>query len=185
MRKTEEAGFVRSALTGRRGYLVDSYLLLKYVYAPFLLAVIVVTLCASCAIPKRMARETRRIGGHFSMQVSIADDANLNQPIAVDLVLVKDNDLLKQFSQLPATAWFEKRDQLMRDHEKKVQLVSWEWVPGQVVSEVELKIDPSITGAVLFARYSTPGDHRAVLSSFGPSQLSLDKEDFSYQPRKG
>ena len=185
LRKTEEKAFVKRALAVRGGYLVDSYLLLKYLYAPFLLVLFGLILWTGCSVPKRMARETRRIGGRFSMQVSVADDANLNQPIAVDLVLVKDGELLKQFSQLPATAWFEKRDQFLRDHAKKVDLVSWEWVPGQVVSEVELKIEPSITGAVIFARYSTPGDHRAVLSSFGPSQLSLDKEDFSYQPRKG
>jgi len=180
--KMMKAAFANHATLSRKGYIVDKHLRLKYVYGPFLLTVI---LFSSCAVPKHLARETRRIGGHFSMQVSIADNANLNQPIAVDLVLVKDKDLLKQFSQLPATAWFDKRDQLMRDHAAKVELVSWEWVPGEVVPEVELKINPSIDGAVIFARYSTPGDHRAVLSSFGPSQLSLDKEDFSYQPRKG
>lgn len=173
---------IHEAISSRKGYRVDNPLLLKYVYAPFLLSVI---LLSGCAIPKKMARETRRIGGHFSMQVSIADDANQNQPIAVDMVLVKDDKLLKKLSEMPATAWFEKRDQLMRDFGPKVELVSWEWVPGQVVSAVELKINPAIIGGVIFARYSTPGDHRAVLTSFGPSQLSLDKEDFSYQPRKG
>ncbi len=183
LRMTREAAFVNRALTRRKAYVVDSYLLLKYVYAPFLLAVIVCN--SGCGIAGKMARQTRRIGGHFSMQVAVADNANQNQPIAVDLVLVKDKKLLAKFSELPSTAWFDKRDQIMRDNAKKVDLVSWEWVPGQVVSEVDVKIDPSITGAVIFARYSTPGDHRAILSSFGPSQLSLDKEDFSYQPRKG
>jgi type VI secretion system protein len=161
---------------------VDIGRLLKYCGGPFLLSIL---LFSGCGVSKHIARETRRVGGHFSLQVAVSDKANKNQPIAVDLVLVKDNEVMKLLQQIPAAAWFDKRDQFLRDHGKKVEITSWEWVPGEVIPEVEMKISPAVTGAIIFAHYSTPGDHRAVITSFGPSELNLDEEDFSYQPRKG
>ncbi|HEY0006756.1 MAG TPA: hypothetical protein VGB17_18380, partial [Pyrinomonadaceae bacterium] len=71
----------------------------------------------------------------LDLRVDVAQQANNNNPIAVDLVLVSDKKLLKELLKLSAAEWFEKRHQFRLDYPKETGLNagSWEWVPGQVV----------------------------------------------------
>src|SRR2546423_2735476 len=84
--------------------------------------------------------EPRALGqSKLVMKVNVSPQANNNNPIALDLVLVKDKKLLKELMKISAKEWFEKRNQYRLDYPKETGLStgSWEWVPGQVV-----KIDP-------------------------------------------
>lgn len=69
------------------------------------------------------------------VRTDIVPVANGNQPVAVDLVLVRDKDLTKKLATLSATDWFQGRAQFLRDYPdpKDLRVIHREWVPGQVI----------------------------------------------------
>jgi hypothetical protein len=101
----------------------------------------------------------------LSVRVHVLPEANGGNPVALDLLLVSDKNLLKELQKMTATDWFAKRNQIILDHPKEGQLVvrQWEWVPGQVIPPDRLKVPPEIKAAVVFANYFNPGEHRAVI----------------------
>lgn len=96
-----------------------------------------------------------------TVELSVAERANRDTPVAVDLVLVGDKDLFPQILALSAAEWFAGRDQWLRDHSSDLQVFSWELVPGQTLPRDRLsgKRDEHF-GALVFANYLTPGPHR-------------------------
>jgi type VI secretion system protein len=105
-------------------------------------------------------------------RVDISPQANNNNPIALDLVLVKNKDLFKELMKISASEWFEKRNQYRLDYPKEIGLSagSWEWVPGQVVTIDPMPFKEKFAGGLIFANYFSPGAHRAVIN---PSKLVL------------
>lgn len=107
-------------------------------------------------------------------------DANRDRPIALDLVLVKDEMALAQLTSLPAGDWFRRRAQFERDFPDGLAVVSWEPVPGLTLPETEL--DPDATaGAIaglIFADYATPGEHRVRLETGQSVTVRLMRDDF-------
>ena len=131
------------------------------------------------SLPVKLVRTaTGRGAEELRLQVTVAQNANQNTPVAVDLVMVADKDLLKQISGMTAVQWFGKRSQIQRDYTKKVEFKSWEWVPG-TQAPVSVPLLNGLKGAVLFADYSTPGDHRAILDPRRSSAISLLETDFT------
>ncbi|MFL6446756.1 MAG: hypothetical protein ACJ746_03600 [Bryobacteraceae bacterium] len=119
-----------------------------------------------------------------SVAVSIARDANRNQPVAVDIVEIDDKDLSKDVAKMTATDWFQKRDQIKQDFPKPKSLSvrSWEWVPGQIVPDIKVPMRRRPRLIVVFANYSTPGPHRATLDPAKASTLLLTREDLKAAP---
>ena len=113
------------------------------------------------------------------MKVYVAPNANQNNPVALDLVLVKDKKLLKELMKLSASEWFQKRNQYRLDYPKEIGLGagSWEWVPGQVVASIPLK--HRFAGGIIFANYSTPGAHRASINLRKSVLVNLGEEGFT------
>lgn len=148
-----------------------------------LLLVLSVTL-SGCGAALRSARRASHVRGELTMSVQVAPEANHNSPIAVDVLVVEDKDVLKLVSAMPASEWFEKRTDFERTHPNKIQLKSWEWVPGQVVDRVTVSGTGVANGVVLFANYLTKGDHRAVLPQGGRIAITFSADDFVIgQPR--
>ena len=96
------------------------------------------------------------------LRTNIVPAANNNSPIAVDLVLIRDKDLLKEIPKLSAHDWSQRRQQYLRDYPGSKQLVDyrWEWVPGQQIDCSTLVLSPKPKAIYLFADYATKGDHR-------------------------
>ena len=117
----------------------------------------------------------------LKMRVHISPDANNNNPIALDLVLVKDKKLLNELGKMTAAEWFEKRDQLRRDYPKERDLGNrrWEWVPGQVVVINPIPLESKFAGGIIFANYFTPGAHRALINPRKPFVINLGAKDIS------
>jgi type VI secretion system protein len=135
----------------------------------------------SACVPKAIRPASKLV-----IKVNISPQANNNNPVALDLVLVKNKKLLKELMKISAGDWFEKRNQYRLDYPKEIGLNagSWEWVPGQVV-----KIDPmpfkyKVAGGLIFARYFTPGTHRAVVDPGKPIVITLGAEDLVVTPEK-
>ena len=105
-------------------------------------------------------------------------NANLNSAIAVDVVLVYNDELLGALAKLPAQKYFEASDQLRLDNPSLLDVWRWELVPGQVVEDFKLETDKGKAfGGLVFANYLTPGDHRVKIPPSGDIKILLAKDD--------
>ena len=140
-------------------------------------ALVLLTAC----IPKAI-----RPASKLTVKVNVSREANNNNPVALDLVLVKSKKLLKELMKIPASEWFEKRNQYRLDYPKETGLNagSWEWVPGQVVKLDPLSFKDKFAGGLVFANYLTPGAHRAVIDPSKPVEITLGAKEIVVTPEK-
>ncbi len=132
--------------------------------------------------PSWLYRTTRSvIGGRIDIKVEIAENANQNSPIAVDLVVVYDEKLMEELMGMTADDWFAKRSQKRRDYLDGAGFDSWgwEWVPGQKVPVQRLPLKPAAIGGVIFAKFVTPGAHRNRINPFDDVTIFLREDDFA------
>jgi type VI secretion system protein len=120
----------------------------------------------------------------FTIQVNVSENANQNNPIPMDFVIVDDKKLVKEVARLSSKDWFERRTQVQRDFPGKLTVASWEWVPGQHAGPISVDINRDIKAGFLFAQYQNGGDHRAVVDVRAPIVVTCSAEDFNVQPLK-
>lgn len=122
----------------------------------------------------------------LEVKVHISPAANNNNPVAVDLVLVKDKKLLIELMKMSASDWFEKRHQVELDYPKETELDAgrWEWVPGQQVKVDRVPVDMEIAGGVVFAKYFNAGTHRAPFDPRKGILITLADENLCVQSLK-
>jgi len=120
------------------------------------------------------------------LKTDITPAANQNQPIAVDVLLVRDKDLIKKLMTLTAADWFERRSQFARDYPDRKDLIVYhrEWVPGQIIPCSSIPLSPTPKATILFANYFSKGDHRARLVNGKSAAIHLLDEDFEIIPAK-
>lgn len=105
-------------------------------------------------------------------------DANQNSAIAVDLVLVYNQDLLKTVGKMSAAAYFSSSRQLLLDNPSLLDIWHWELVPGQIVEDFSPPQDKGDAyGGYVFANYLTPGDHRVRVAPNGIVKILLLRDD--------
>ena len=138
----------------------------------------ILILTAGCGVTQK-ARSM--FGGQLPFEVVIASDANEDSPVAVDLVFVYDKKLLDTLLKTPATEWFAKREQFIKDYGNALVVEKWEWVPGQQIDRINVAYRPGARRVVLFADYVTVGDHRATADPQEPFRLVLGARDFSLE----
>lgn len=138
----------------------------------------------SCSKARLAIRTRAAFGGKFLVKVNISENANLNSPVALDLLVVYDKGLLDELLGLSSKKWFEKREQIKLDHLKGEDLDywGWEWVPGQKVSEQKIPLKPRAEGGLIFARYLSPGTHRVRINPFKDISVHLLENGFSVEP---
>ena len=114
--------------------------------------------------------------------VLAASDANLNSPVALDIVLVRDDAALALVSAMSASKWFANRNDVRKAMPQGLAIHSVEVAPGQ-----SLRLEGStfgtfrVVGVMVFADYLTPGDHKArvdqlqgeVVAQLGPRDFGL------------
>jgi type VI secretion system protein len=124
-----------------------------------------------------------KMGADIDVHVDISENANQNTPVAVDIVVIRNEKLLDLLKNMPAAEWFRKRDQIKRDYleDEGVSIGSWEWVPGQLVPLIELPWDFRAVGAVVFANYLSAGAHRVSVDPFKGVTIRLHENDFSVE----
>jgi type VI secretion system protein len=150
-------------------------------YGHALILVLLLVLLQACGIGTR-ARAI--VGGKMRVQAQVADTANQHSPVALDLVVVYDQKLLKELSQLSAADWFDKRKQFRRDYPagQGFDVWGWEWVPGQNVPLQKLPLKPRAKGGLIFVNYFSPGEHRARIEPNQGVYVELRETDFAVQP---
>jgi type VI secretion system protein len=136
---------------------------------------LVVLLLCACSTGRKVRQA---FGGSLPIEVEIARLANDEAPIAVDLLFLYDDKLVADLLKMPASEWFQKREQYQKDH-PAVIVQSWEWVPGQDVKLEPIKYRAGAKNVVLFADYHTEGEHRAVVGPPKPFTIILGERDLS------
>lgn len=111
-----------------------------------------------------------------AVTLEVSPKANDDSPVAVDLVMLSEPTLADEFLKLSANDWFQQKEQLQRDHPKGIVVHDWELVPGQVLKE-KLSEDSYFWAGFVFARYETPGAHRARLAKPGEVTVKLGDDD--------
>jgi type VI secretion system protein len=123
-------------------------------------------------------------GGDIKVAATVDPGANQNNPIAVELVVVYDKDLLQELLKLNARQWFQKREQYKKDHPDDEDFISWywEWVPGQEVLSKDISFGTGARGALVFADYVTGQDNRARFDPHQDVRIHLQEEGFTVEP---
>ena len=135
---------------------------------------------ASCGVKKSISTRTRALfGGDIALRARIAPNANLNNPVAVEFVLVYDDMLLETLVKTTAKDWFLNRGQIRQDFPEGFDSWYWEWVPGQEVKEQRLPLRPKASAAIVFANYIVAGDNRARLDPYKSVTINLGERNFT------
>lgn len=115
------------------------------------------------------------------MTVIAQPDANLNTPVAIDLVFIRDVVTFEKLSILPATRWFATRKDLQKTYPESLTVRSWELVPRQILQLTDQEIgSPRVAGVLIFADYLSAGEHRAQLPNIRDSfMIDLGATDFT------
>lgn len=111
-----------------------------------------------------------------------AENANQNQSIPLDLVIIFDKKLVEKFLEMPAKEWFKKREQLKLDYPTKIFTWEWELVPGQKVPMFPLRNTDGAKAVLVFANYTAEGSHRARLDPFEVVLIELQERKFQIKP---
>ncbi len=141
------------------------------------------------ACPK--VKVTKKITGtsgesKLDVKVNVSPKANNNNPVAVDLVLVRDKKLLQELMKMSASEWFEKRRQVELDNPKETELDAgrWEWVPGQEVKLDKVRVKFEVVGGIVFAHYFNTGAHRAPIDPRKGIRITLGEDNLCVQSLK-
>lgn len=113
------------------------------------------------------------------VQFTLEKNMNNNAPVKVHVLVVYDDGLLKQLKKMPAVDYFKQSEGIKKDYAGKLDVFVAEIVPGQ--KNDPLKIEPTNTNgleALVFARYATPGAHRASVGTDRIVQVDLQEKDF-------
>lgn len=113
-------------------------------------------------------------------KVNFRSTANTNDsgPVKVHIVIAYKDDLAATLSKMDADTYFQKAKTIKSDAGEDLDVFSTEIIPS---SRSSLDITPSSSSgvvALMFARYISPGDHRANVSADYEIQVDLNKNDF-------
>lgn len=115
-----------------------------------------------------------------SVSIYTEPDTNQNSAIAVDLVMIYDQELVKLIGQMSAAKYFTSSRELLLDNPTLLDIWHWELVPGQVVQDFT---PPQENGdayaAYVFANYLTPGSHRIRVAPNGIVKILLMRDDLN------
>lgn len=109
----------------------------------------------------------------------VSKQVNGNAPVAVHLVIIYDDGVMGQVSQMTADQYFEAEPQLRKDHPNDIDFYTWEVVPGQEMDDEDIKMTKAYgKGGFVFARYSTPDAHRESIADEQEITIHLDEKNF-------
>ena len=127
-------------------------------------------------------------GGDVAVRVAADPEINQNSPVAVEMVVVYDKDLLEALLAKTARDWFRDREQIRKDHPGEKDFISmrWEVVPGQSLPAQglpaeEMSFGSGARGGVVFADYFSEGAHRARFDPHLDLKIHLQDTDFSLE----
>lgn len=145
-------------------------------------AVLFILIISLSSCSKAVVRTKRILGQKLDIKVTVSENVNQNSAIAFSVLQVYDEKLMDQLKNLSAKSWFEERERLRNDYpkeKKSYQSWDWEWAPGQWVGVIELPLKPSAIGGIIFANYSTKGNHRVVFDPHKSINVQLLEKNYT------
>lgn len=153
-----------------------------------LLLVPLLVLLSSCGAPKAL---TDAIKGDTAkvwiekLVFDVKEGVNNNAPVAVHLVVAYTDEVNGKLAKLAADKYFEDQKQMEKDYKDAVDFFKFEITPGQRMPDQNVTLSHTNgLGGYIFARYSSPGPHRASISSDRVVKIILGKIDFEIQTVK-
>lgn len=118
--------------------------------------------------------------------VVASEGANLNTPVALDVVLLRDDATLGMVSALSAAKWFASRGDLAKTFPEGLSYQSLEIAPSQTLKLPASAFGASrLVGVILFADYLTTGEHRVRVDQMqGDILVQLGARSFSVSAQK-
>lgn len=137
-----------------------------------------------CCLVVAMGCSSGYEGRRLRLEVATTARANKNSPVPLTLVAVKDPKLFDRISKLNAKQWYEQREQIRRDYPSGTAFAEWDWefVPGQSPPPMVIEVDNKSAGAIIFANYRAPGDHRFRIGPQRRMRVDLGDDDFIVSP---
>lgn len=119
------------------------------------------------------------------VSVEAEPGANSDSPIALAVLVVYEDAVLRELSGLTAEQWFEQSEQRLRDNPdfQDFDLLQWEVMPGQAISEVDMQLQERVSEGLVFADYYAEGDHRIRFNTSKRILIVLGPNDFSVADR--
>ncbi|RZI45903.1 hypothetical protein [Candidatus Finniella inopinata] len=111
-----------------------------------------------------------------------ADNVNDTSPVTIHIIIAYNPELLKELMKMDAETYFRKLPQLKSDYAGQYDIFEWDIIRGQRLEAPIVATRVSGEGAVVFARYSSPGNHRATVGEEHEIIIQLDKLDFKVIP---
>lgn len=123
-----------------------------------------------------------QVGRPF-IQIVASSTANDTSPIPVTLVAIYEPQWVEKLMRMSAKDWYEKREQLRRDHSGSAALAEWDWMmnPGQTSPPMMVEVDRRTVAWFVFARYHSPGTHRFALDTYQGLCIELKTNHFVVQ----
>jgi hypothetical protein len=119
------------------------------------------------------------------VNVSIFTDerANLGNPIAVDILLLFNEEAESKLMELTARQWVEYKKQFTLDYREDLDYLMWEFepVPGVDITDVELPLTVTGEAFIVFANYYTAGEHRVRIAPRRSFVIRLHEREFSVE----
>lgn len=153
---------------------------LKYVYLKIIPILILGFLTGCGTLFKDLEREGEPQFNLNTVNIILDQDANNTSATAVDLVITYKPELMKALTKMTAEDYFKVADQIRRDYPETLRIWRWELTPGQTVTNYEINSDQEFYdpfGAIIFARYFTPGSHRIRVGSSDTIHVLVKKDD--------
>ena len=141
-------------------------------------------LLAACSSPKRLFNALVPTGNYLtwsSVTLVAQEDANLNSALAVDVVMLHDEETLGLVQNLSAAKWFATRDDLLKTFPQSLSIQSVELVPGQTLPlQNTMFAQKRQVATLIFANFLTPGEHRMRVDSLqGQLLVQLNNRAFT------
>jgi type VI secretion system protein len=110
----------------------------------------------------------------------VSDQVNDSSPVTLHIVIPYTTDLYQSLSQMSATDYFSKVNQIKLDNAEKVDIFEWDLIRSQTLNDESIKPSKSSgVGILVFAHYSAPGDHRLTIGSEENVLITLNNTDFT------
>lgn len=154
------------------------------VLCALLFVVVGATGCSNGSLQSILSLQTAKVWLN-KVSFRVADDVNDSSPVTLHILIPYKDDLLSDLSKMSAEDYFKKSDQIKSDNAGNLDVFSWDLIRSQKLDDEP--ISPSKVngvGILVFARYSTPGDHRISIADDEAVLIKLDKGDFSIESVK-
>ncbi len=116
------------------------------------------------------------------LKIRAAARSNNDNPLMLDLVMVKDSELLTELLKMGANGWFELRNKYRQlyPNEKELSIKSFEVVPEQELTSGPLPSHKKYEGAIIFANYLSSRGQQAFMIDLRESVVvSLGEVSFT------